>query len=1246
MANTSSRRSGKLLTGIVAFLLGFIFAIVVEVGVIVGAGYFIMTQPLETIFATIGFTNADEDGNKFIDTDQVTTVMDLVNELKAIAGLGWDNMSIGDITVLSPALDAKLREWCGMAADYGITIDFDDLKATPLGDFEAYVRNDLMYGISLYDVVDAAVGDGGGMTDSYIMTTLLRGQEAATVSDSAGNEYVVYYDEYVPDADGTYMRVENNAVSDRVYPENLIPEDWVVETSAMIDGVNVCRQYYYYDGAAERYTATASNADGTFSYNVPAADNLYSAEYGADPQRYTGNYTLDENGEPEYLTYINADGEEKPLEVSLGYFLDYNTSMETFYFVDVPTLLADYMGESDLAQSMFEGITLGDFLNNRVEFDAQVDNFELAAILNPTPDEDITAYLCYHISNIQPVTGEEYSHTATYRYTDEDGVEHEGTAYIYVDEDGTIDRVVDSVTGEDIPASKVSEVNDLIENVDISVLTGPVTADDTLMAYMVYGITDITDTGDGYTAVYHAGDATYNCTIEVNENNEIITVTLENGDRVYGATLDQLTERLDDAMTTLSLSDLLTVGPSYTDTAGTVHNNNIMMFITLSATMKADAEITADGWYAGIYYDENDQPCDARIYVDDPQAEPGDQKVTRVEYTTDGVTWQAGQKTVVDSVSDQVSRLTNVLTIADIIDIDPDDRLMNKLGDYTINNIGEAIDTICISDAVDVAPTDEIMLYVAFGVTDVYEQNGVYYGTYHPLDGSEEYEVILNTQIAEDGQIIVISLTRTDGSGEFIEGTNIQDVSDRVENLQNDLAITTVIDIEPDNEIMMYIAYGVTDISVDENGQYVGTYTDDSGYAYTCYIVVTEGIVERVYYRDTQGNDIDVKGTPIGEIGNKVGSLTEDMSITSIIDIEPDSTIMMYIGYGISNVQAATDPSADYQYTGTYTYTEESIEHSYPAYIVVEEGVITRVYYKDANGADVPISGTKIADIGGQVDGLTDTLTIGEIIGEDNLDENDRILNLVKDSTISNLPDTIGSLTVQEMYAEEIYNHYYLVVGSNPSSGEVLYNAHYTYYTRNSDGSYTSVGNIGLEDMVPGTDYYVNFGGAWLTAVVDNASVDSATDIVFNPEYLYYTYDETTGKYTLVHTDDDLTENDGRLTASDLNDDTTYYTRGRATGIWYLLLYSTDYDGDGNADGEKKEISYSVNNMGDMMNSAVSNLNDATLQDFVDAGIITGDITGEIPTGGTLGNLTWTPIADMTIDELLEAVNFISGLLR
>ncbi len=1160
MANTSSRRSGKLLTGIVAFLLGFIFAIVVEVGVVVGAGYFIMTQPLETIFATIGFTNADEDGNKFIDTDQVTTVMDLVNELKAIAGLGWDNMSIGDITVLSPALDAKLREWCGMAADYGITIDFDDLKATPLGDFEAYVRNDLMYGISLYDVVEAAVGDGGGMTDSYIMTTLLRGQEAATVSDSYGNEYVVYYDEYVPNADGTYMRVVDNAVSDQVYPENLTPEDWVVETSAMIDGVNVCRQYYYYDSAEGRCTATASNADGTFSYNTPAADNLYSAEYGADPQRYTGNYTLDENGEPEYLTYVDDDGEERSLEVSLGYFLDYNTSMVTFYFVDVPALLADYMGESDLAQSMFEGITLGDFLNNRVEFDAQVDNFELAAILNPTPDEDITAYLCYHISNIQSVTGEEYSHTATYRYTDEDGVEHEGTAYIYVDEDGAIDRVVDSVTGEDIPASKVSEVNDLIENVDISVLTGAVTVDDTLMAYMVYGITDIVDTGDGYTAVYHGDDATYNCTIEVNENNEIMTVTLENGDRVYGATLDQLTERLDDAMTTLSLSDLLTVGPSYTDADGTVHNNNIMMFITFSATMKADAEITADGWYAGTYYDENDQGYDARIYVDDPLAEPADRKVTRVEYTTDGVTWQAGQKTVVDSVSDQVSRLTNVLTIADIIDIDPDDRLMSKLGDYTINTIGEAIDNICISDAVNVTPTDEIMLYVAFGVTDVYEQNGEYYGTYHPLDGSEEYEVILNTQIAEDGQIIVISLTRTDGSGEVIEGTSIQDVSDRVENLQNDLAITTVIDIEPDNEIMMYIAYGVTDISVDENGQYVGTYTDDSGYTYTCYIVVTEGIVERVYYRDTQGNDIDVKGTPIGEIGNKVGSLTEDMSITSIIDIEPDSTIMMYIGYGISNVQAVADLS--YAYTGTYT-DENGVEHT--AYIETVTGngqtVVGRAYYID-NGEEVAVSGTKIADIGDQVEGLTGTLTIGEIIGEENINEDDRILGLVADSTIDNLSDTIASLTVQEMYAEEIY-------GSN----------------------------------------------GWITATQEN----------FDSAYLYYTLEGD--KYVLAGTNGHFD--------SFPTDGTTYYTRGKATGIWYLLLYT---------DGS--EVSYSVNNMGDMMTAAVSNLNEATLQDFVEAGIITGDITGEIPTGGTLGNLTWMPIADMTIDELLEAVNFISELLR
>ena len=1180
MANTSSRRSGKLLTGIVAFLLGFIFAIVVEVGVIVGAGYFIMTQPLETIFATIGFTNVDEDGNKFIDTDQVTTVMDLVNELKAIAGLGWDNMSIGDITVLSPALDAKLREWCGMAADYGITIDFDDLKATPLGDFEAYVRNDLMYGISLYDVVEAAVGDGGGMTDSYIMTTLLRGQEAATVSDSYGNEYVVYYDEYVPNADGTYMRVVDNAVSDQVYPENLTPEDWVVETSAMIDGVNVCRQYYYYDSTEGRCTATASNADGIFSYNTPAADNLYSAEYGADPQRYTGNYTLDENGEPEYLTYVDDDGEERSLEVSLGYFLDYNTSMVTFYFVDVPALLADYMGGSDLAQLMFEGITLGDFLNNRVEFDAQVDNFELAAILNPTPDEDITAYLCYHISNIQSVTGEEYSHTATYRYTDEDGVEHEGTAYIYVDEDGAIDRVVDSVTGEDIPASKVSEVNDLIENVDISVLTGAVTVDDTLMAYMVYGITDIVDTGDGYTAVYHGDDATYNCTIEVNENNEIMTVTLENGDRVYGATLDQLTERLDDAMTTLSLSDLLTVGPSYTDADGTVHNNNIMMFITFSATMKADAEITADGWYAGTYYDENDQGYDARIYVDDPLAEPADRKVTRVEYTTDGgQTWQAGQKTVVDSVSDQVSRLTNVLTIADIIDIDPDDRLMNKLGDYTINTIGEAIDNICISDAVDVTPTDEIMLYVAFGVTDVYEQNGEYYGTYHPLDGSEEYEVILNTQTAEDGQIIVISLTRTDGSGEVIEGTSIQDVSDRVENLQNDLAITTVIDIEPDNEIMMYIAYGVTDISVDENGQYVGTYTDDSGYTYTCYIEVTEGIVERVYYTDTQGNGIEVKGTPIGEIGNKVSSLTEDMSITSIIDIEPDSPIMMYIGYGISNVQAVADQY--YAYTGTYT-DENGVEHTAYIETVTENGqtVVGRAYYID-NGEEVAVSGTKIADIGDQVDGLTANLTIGELI---DIEENDKILSLVADSTIDNLSSTIMNITVQDMYADEIY-------GDDQNGAE------------------------------------------WIEVTADN----------FNSAYLYYTLQD--GNYVLVNSSDDDKTNDGRLDAFDTA--YTYYTRGKASGLWYLLLYS---------DG--KEICYSINEMGDMMSASVSNMTNSTLWDFYEAGIISEPADKDVPIEEAASEPAgdnklqigqkWyitKPIKDCTIDEILNAVNILAGLL-
>ena len=65
------------------------------------------------------------------------------------------------------------------------------------------------------------------------------------------------------------------------------------------------------------------------------------------------------------------------------------------------------------------------------------------------------------------------------------------------------------------------------------------------------------------------------------------------------------------------------------------------------------------------------------------------------------------------------------------------------------------------------------------------------------------------------------------------------------------------------------------------------------------------------------------------------------------------------------------------------------------------------------------------------------------------------LLKLVVNSTIDTLSKDINDITVQEMYAENIY-----AAGGAMAQAEA-YNANYVYYTQNADGSYTLAGGDG-----------------------------------------------------------------------------------------------------------------------------------------------------------------------------------------
>lgn len=1239
MAKTRTRKrgSGKFLTGLIAFLLGFIMAFVVEIGVIVGGGYYVLNYVnIDTLFSAAGQPNRDENNKPiYINTDAYATIMALINEIAGLASTDWDDMPIGTIIEMSPILEERLVELCKMCADnYGVYIDVDDLKQQTGGTLQSYFMDDVIREIRPYEVVVKTSADqGNDIADNPFLVTILDGQEVSTV-DVNGERCIVYYDEYIEGADGNYYRVVDNAGSDQALPSYLAAdaEKWLVQTNSVwkddlatalpvAEGSFVYRQYYYYNPATQEYTATTrstqTDSDGNEIYTFEYYDHAsaaYPAEYGSDPQRYTGNYIINDSGEREYLTYTQTDSDgnetQKSLEITVGYIMDKNFDINTLYYVDLTDVLAEVMGTDPILDMLFNGITLGEMFSRGIEFSEQVDQFALADILKPTAEEDdVLLYLCYKIRNIDRNTL-----TAAYTYTYEDGREEERTAQIILGEDGVIDKVVDAQTGEELYKTRVRDINDLIEGLDISVLTGPVEiSDNNIMAYIVYGITDIQPNADGtYSAIYHADGESFACTVYVNADDEITSVIRDSdGSPIRGATKDEIGDRLNGAMDVMPLADLVPVTPSHTGADGRTVNNNIMLFTIYSATMSpadsGDAFTDDVGtYYNGTYYDENGVAYKAHIYVKDGSVPVSEQRISHVVYSADGgATYtENGVKTSINGVEGQITRLTEVLTIGDIISIDPDDRLMSKLGGYTINNISDAINEIVVSDAVNIGPDEDIMLYVAFGITDVTDNgDGTYSAVYNGLDGTTQ-PVILQTQQAADGDgnpiTIVVGIETADGQpvtdgGEVFNGTIMSEVGSRVQNITNDMsAVSFMGGVSPDSPIMMYIGYGVSGVGVDEDGAYTGTYTDENGYSYPCYIEVgTDGNVSSVYYIDG-GTRTEISGVKVADLQGRIDDLTTTLTIGEIIG-------------------------------------EENIDES--------DTILNLV--KDSTIDELP-------------DRINE-LTIGEIVGGD-ITEDDKILYLIKDSTVGNLQDTIDALTVQDMYSAEIYNHYYRVVAENPSSGEVLYNSHYTYYTRNDDGSYTSVGTIAQGEMDPDTTYYVHFDSEWLNVVGSSELINSASDIVFNPEYLYYTRtDNPDGTHTY-----ELVNGDGRLTSLDV--DHEYFTRGRATGVWYLLLYD-------DVDGQSVEVKYTVNELGDMMAEAVTNLTNATLWDFYQAGIIEEPSHNLVPIreyhdgdaldpGETHDYIYYNSVqissteyvlkqvADCTIDEIMNAVTILTNLIN
>lgn len=305
-----------------------------------------------------------------------------------------------------------------------------------------------------------------------------------------------------------------------------------------------------------------------------------------------------------------------------------------------------------------------------------------------------------------------------------------------------------------------------------------------------------------------------------------------------------------------------------------------------------------------------------------------------------------------------------------------------------------------------------------------------------------------------------------------------------------------------------------------------------------------------------------------------------NLEITDFLDVPADSAIIAYLGYGLTGVDALN---------------AAALKEGENVYLRIEEGNIKGVYLsEDMEGESLP--GTKINEINARIDGVMNDLTIGELLPGSAA--GNTILSALRNSTVNSLAEDIDNLTVNELYADEIYG-------------------------------------VAAEE------------GGEKKAVMKRAVAGGAnpeTEVDFDPSYLYYElvsgeYGEPDATYKLVSAE----EGKGKLAALP-DDGKEYYTYGAASEFWQLLLTERNETGDG---GEKTvtadEKAYSVNRLTDMIGNISHNMNYFTLSALNSSGILQfknpEDLDKMIPEG--MGEFGGKTLGELTIPDAISAMIMI-----
>ena len=536
-----SKKGSKLLTGIIAFFLGFLFAILVEVGAVFGIYWYVTSTDLDSVMNTLGIPNKDENGNnKYINTDPenggVTNIKELVAALQWIiyenGELAIIGKSFDDIETLIPATNIVLGMVYDAIGDY-IEIDKDEFESTPMSNLPQFLTDSIM-DIKTASVMtkmgmDAFVGeDANGLIKAIVM-----GAECEYATVTYGGEsqsefkLPVFYDIYDKDEElgfGRKQYVRNSSGNTNRYPENL-SEDFLCETQRRDDEGNSYTEYVLYyvpcrvnlnEGKIEEAVYTTKEitveAEGktkrisVLEYGEDTEFIVVSSERGED-----GNFVL--NFDAVKAAHENC---EEGKRHALQYYEEYG---RTYYNTDkdgnVVYPLSTISGKNffyDNAKQLVQmnALTVGDIME---------DPFK--------PLYSVT---------IKSIIGE-----------DSDVVSKLFSDY-------SVGELLDGK----VPFDEIAD------DLQVSVFINNVKPDNRVMAYMVHRISDLEIQPDGtYKAIYDKkGENETPVTVTLDSDGYISRVIAPDGRVLDGVLVNEAAALTSDMASVLTLSDVITLEES------------------------------------------------------------------------------------------------------------------------------------------------------------------------------------------------------------------------------------------------------------------------------------------------------------------------------------------------------------------------------------------------------------------------------------------------------------------------------------------------------------------------------------------------------------------------------------------------------------------------------------------------------------------------------------------------------------